>query len=411
MTLGPNAFSKAASVETILMSQPLASHASRQSLRQRYFEVRAYSVELTSGLSSEDALVQSMPDASPAKWHLAHTTWFFETVVLANDPSYKIFSPAFGHLFNSYYNAVGPRHPRPQRGLITRPSLQDVLAYREHVDRAMSEFIDGYEAVDHIVLGLNHEEQHQELLLTDIKHAFFQNPILPSFGWEEPAAPQTNSPQWSRQPGGIVEIGASSNAIFAFDNERPRHQVLVKPYRIATNVITNGEFAAFIDDGGYRRPEFWLSDGWTTVQSEGWRAPLYWDGDGSGDWTVFTLAGPRPLNHAAPVQHVSFYEAAAFAAWAGKRLPTEFEWEAASADFPHGAVWEWTRSSYDPYPGFKAFDGVVAEYNGKFMVGQLVLRGGSTATPRDHARPSYRNFFPPHARWQFSGIRLAEDCE
>jgi ergothioneine biosynthesis protein EgtB len=394
------------------MSEAIASSSSRSELEERFSEVRDCSMRIAARLSPEDALVQSMPDASPTKWHLAHTTWFFETVILSKLPRYKAFDPAFNYLFNSYYNAVGPRHPRPQRGLITRPSLEQVFAYREYVDAAMLEAIGEADRIDDIVLGLNHEQQHQELMLTDIKHAFFQNPTLPVFGWDERHACRVDQSDWSRQQGGLVEVGATSNRTeFAFDNERPRHQVLLQPYKIATNTVTNGEFAAFIDDGGYRRPEFWLSDGWSAVQSEGWSSPLYWLGGDRGEWTVFTLGGEHPLNLAAPVQHVSFFEAAAFAAWAGKRLPTEFEWEAASRDFAFGSVWEWTRSSYDPYPGFKTFEGMAAEYNGKFMVGQMVLRGGSIATPRGHARSSYRNFFPPNARWQFSGIRLADDWE
>jgi ergothioneine biosynthesis protein EgtB len=349
-----------------------------------------------------------MPDASPVKWHLAHTSWFFETVILAQQPGYKPFDPRFAFLFNSYYEALGPRHARPRRGLLTRPSLDEVLAYRAHVDVAMAQACADESLQDIITLGLNHEQQHQELILTDIKHAFFQNPLLPAYTGE-PSAP--HAPQelaWLEHPGGLSLIGHDSPN-FAFDNERPRHQALLRPFRIASRPVSNSDYQAFIADGGYRRPEFWLSDGWARAQDEGWDAPLYWLTDNDGSENVFTLAGVQKLDPHAPVEHVSFYEAAAYAAWAGARLPTEFEWEASAPLFPNGEVWEWTRSSYDPYPGFKPFTGVAAEYNGKFMVGQIVLRGGSSATPPGHMRPTYRNFFPPAARWQFSGIRLAED--
>ena len=378
------------------------------SLAQAYGEVRAYSEALAAPLSAEDAGVQSMPDASPTKWHLAHTSWFFETVILSRVPGYKPFDPRFAFLFNSYYEALGPRHPRPKRGLITRPSLDEVLAYRAHVDRGMTAAFDDASQREAILLGLHHEQQHQELLLTDIKHAFFSNPLLPAYRTEAPA-PQPAAPlDGISLPGGVSLIG-HDGAGFAFDNESPRHQVLLRPFRIASRPVTNGEYRAFIEDGGYRRAEFWLSDGWSRVQEESWEAPLYWLKDDDGSESVFTLSGVRPLDPNAPVEHVSFFEAAAYAAWAKARLPTEFEWEAASPLFDHGQVWEWTRSSYDPYPGFKAFEGVAQEYNGKFMVGQMVLRGGSIATPPGHIRSTYRNFFPPAARWQFSGIRLAED--
>ena len=376
-----------------------------------YAEIRAATLALAAPLSAEDCAVQSMPDASPVKWHLAHTSWFFETVLLARRPGYKPFDPAFTYLFNSYYESAGPRHPRPRRGLLTRPSLDRVLAYRDHVDAAMERLlVDADEAeLAAVALGLNHEQQHQELILTDLKHAFFCNPLLPAYQEAAPAPHAATALEWRGHPGGIVSVGHRGET-FAFDNESPRHQVLLQPFRIASRPVTNGEYAAFIADGGYRRAEFWLSDGWALVQAEGWDAPLYWLSDDDGSRRVFTLNGLVTPDPNAPVSHVSVFEAAAYAAWAGKRLPTEFEWEAASDQFDHGAVWEWTRSAYDPYPGFKPFQGIAAEYNGKFMVGQMVLRGGSVATPPGHARASYRNFFPPQARWQFSGIRLAEDA-
>jgi ergothioneine biosynthesis protein EgtB len=352
-----------------------------------------------------------MPDASPVKWHLAHTSWFFETVLLGRRPGYKPFDPSFAYLFNSYYEALGPRHPRPQRGMLTRPSLDEVMAYRAHVDAAMESVIaaDAEAFQQTLILGLHHEEQHQELILTDIKHAFFANPLLPAYGRDAPPATGATELAWRGHPGGLVEIGHQGEH-FAFDNETPRHVVMLRPFRIASRPVSNGEYLDFIADGGYRRPEFWLSDGWAKAQAESWNAPLYWLSDNDGSRSVFTLAGARELDRHAPVEHVSFFEAAAYAAWAGKRLPTEFEWEAAARDFAFGQVWEWTRSSYDPYPGFRPFAGAAEEYNGKFMVGQIVLRGGSVASPPGHVRATYRNFFPAPTRWQFSGIRLAEDA-
>jgi len=388
------------------------------SLVQAYAAVRAHTEALARPLSAEDCGLQSMPDASPVKWHLAHTSWFFETVILAKRPGYKPFDPRFAFLFNSYYEALGPRHPRPRRGLLSRPGLEEVLAWRAHVDAAMADACADETLQDLITLGLHHEQQHQELILTDIKHAFFSNPLLPAYRADVPAPRQAQPLDRVSIPGGVSLIGHDGSG-FAFDNESPRHQVLLRPFRIASRPVSNGEYQAFIADGGYRRPEFWLSDGWAKVQEEGWEAPLYWLKDDDGSATenafVFTLSGVQRLDPHAPVEHVSFYEACAYATWAKARLPTEFEWEAAAtADagkplFDHGEVWEWTRSSYDPYPGFKAFEGVAAEYNGKFMIGQMVLRGGSSATPPGHIRDTYRNFFPPQARWQFSGIRLAED--
>jgi len=376
-----------------------------------YRRIRDRSLALVAGLSAEDCGVQSMPDASPVKWHLAHTTWFFETLILAERPHYRNFDDRFAFLFNSYYEGLGPRHPRPRRGMLTRPSLDAVIAYRAHVDRAMEDAIaQDLPAVEHhVMLGLHHEEQHQELILTDIKHAFFGNPLLPAYRSEAAATVQAEPLRWVAHPGGLVEIGHKGGD-FAFDNETPSHLVMLSPFKIASRPVSNGEYLEFIEDGGYRRPEFWLSDGWALSQSENWNAPLYWLCDDDGRRSLFTLSGVHEMDVHAPVEHVSFFEAAAYAAWAGKRLPTEFEWEAASGDFLHGTVWEWTRSSYDPYPGFKSFAGAVSEYNGKFMVGQMVLRGGSSASPPGHVRRTYRNFFAPSARWQFSGIRLAEDA-
>jgi ergothioneine biosynthesis protein EgtB len=383
-------------------------------LAQAYAEVRAYTEALAQPLSAEDCQLQSMPDASPVKWHLAHTSWFFENVILAGRAGYKPFDPHFAYLFNSYYEALGPRHPRPRRGYLSRPSLEEVYAYRAHVDAAILEASSDEAVHGLITLGLNHEQQHQELILTDIKHAFFSNPLLPAYRTGAIESRAAEPLDVISMPGGVTLVGHDGQG-FAFDNEGPRHQSLLRPFRIASRPVSNAEYRSFIADGGYHRAEFWLSDGWARAQEEHWEAPLYWLKDDDGSESHFTLSGVRPLDPNAPVVHVSFYEAAAFAAWAGARLPTEFEWEAAATSdackhrLAFGQVWEWTRSAYDPYPGFKAFEGVAAEYNGKFMVGQMVLRGGSSATPPGHIRPTYRNFFPPHARWQFSGIRLAED--
>jgi ergothioneine biosynthesis protein EgtB len=402
-------------------------------LRDRFQSVRSLSLALAAPLSAEDQCIQSMPDASPTKWHLAHTTWFFETVLLQpHATGYRVFDAAFAYLFNSYYEALGPRHPRPQRGLLTRPSLEQVQAYRRHVDEAVDALLAGagedtdWEAVAPIIeLGLNHEQQHQELILTDILHALSCNPLLPAYRTAPTPALRLASVapamRWLSRPGGVVEVGHAGGG-FSFDNETPRHAALLQPHAIADRLVNCGEYAQFIADGGYERPELWLSDGWAAVQAQGWRHPAYWlapddprlvHHGATAGWHVFGLHGVRPLEPEAPVSQLSFYEAAAYAEWAGARLPTEFEWEAAH-DAPgisqmSGHVWQWTRSSYDPYPGFRPLSGVAAEYNGKFMVGQLVLRGGSAATPAGHARPSYSNFFPPAARWQFSGLRLAKD--
>jgi ergothioneine biosynthesis protein EgtB len=412
---------------------PIADRVSdagaRSELLRRLQAVRAHSLALAAPLGTEDQAVQSMPDASPTKWHLAHTSWFFETVVLQpHAPGYTVFDPAYARLFNSYYESLGPRHPRPQRGLLTRPSLDEVLAYRAHVDAALGRLADAAgsaawtAAAPLLELGLHHEQQHQELIATDILHAFSCNPLLPA--WQPaPAAPalrlaQAQPPlRWLAHPGGVAAVGHAGDG-FAFDNETPRHEVLLRPYALADRLVCCGEWLQFIEDGGYATASLWLSDGWAAVQQQGWRTPAYWLAPDdprapAGHWQVFGPQGVRPLDPAAPVTHVSFYEAAAYAAWAGARLPTEFEWEALAAQGglheATGHAWQWTRSSYDPYPGFRPLAGAVGEYNGKFMVGQLVLRGGSAYTPPDHARPTYRNFFPPAARWQCTGVRLARE--
>jgi ergothioneine biosynthesis protein EgtB len=369
-----------------------------------------------------------MPDASPSKWHLAHTSWFFETVVLQEFlAGYQPFNACYHYLFNSYYEALGPRHARPRRGMLTRPGLAEVLQYRAHVDAAMQRLIGIADDADLaaasllMTLGLHHEQQHQELIWTDILHAFACNPLLPAAvpGLPEPA-PGNGSVRWLEHPGGIVQVGCDAGAqAFAFDNEGPRHAALLRPFAMASTLVRCGDFAEFIADGGYRTASLWLSDGWALVQAQGLQAPANWLAPGdsrapSDQWQVFGLAGVQPLKPEAAVSQLSFYEAAAYAAWAGGRLPTEFEWEAASGlpgmEQLYDTAWQWTRSSYDPYPGFAPLPGAVAEYNGKFMVGQMVLRGGSLATPDGHSRASYRNFFPPAARWQFSGIRLARDA-
>ena len=415
------------------LSRPITQAAS--ALRGKFREVRAASLALAAPLSAEDQCIQSMPDASPTKWHLAHTTWFFETVLLQpHAAGYRPFDERFHYLFNSYYEALGPRHPRPQRGLLTRPSVDEVHAYRTHVDEAVLALLDAgagerdWAAIEPIVtLGLHHEQQHQELLLTDILHALSCNPLLPAYrpatGPALRLAAVPPAMRWLPQPGGLVQVGHEGpQRGFAFDNETPRHAALLQPYAIADRLVSCGDYAQFIADGGYQRPELWLSDGWAAVQAQGWRHPAYWLAaddprlqaqQPQGGWQVFGLHGVRPMEADAPVSQLSFYEAAAYAEWAGARLPTEFEWEAAfnapGISQMTGHVWQWARSSYDPYPGFRPMPGIAAEYNGKFMVGQLVLRGGSVATPAGHTRPSYRNFFPPAARWQFSGLRLAKD--
>jgi ergothioneine biosynthesis protein EgtB len=405
-------------------------------IKRRFADVRALTEALVAPLGDADATVQSMPDASPAKWHLAHTTWFFETFVLRDHaPGYTLHDARFPFLFNSYYEAEGARHARDRRGMITRPSLDEVFAYRRAVTAAVSAAIETLpaEALDLIELGCHHEQQHQELLVTDILHLFSENPCEPAI-WPAARKQPVAMPGpigWIEGAAGIGEVGHAGTG-FAFDCEGPRHAVLLGDHAIADRTVTNGEWAAFIADGGYRDPRHWLADGWAWVKAERVEAPLYWASDGE-TWTRFGLDGRRPIDPAAPVTHVSFYEADAYAAWAGARLPTEAEWERAAADHDpdggnqldaggaveprpstggpafFGDVWEWTGSAYRPYPGFRAAEGAVGEYNGKFMSGQFVLRGGSCATPRGHLRASYRNFFYPHQRWQFTGVRLAKD--
>jgi ergothioneine biosynthesis protein EgtB len=404
-------------------------------LADAYREVRAATEALCAPLSAEDCAVQSMPDASPVKWHLGHTSWFFETLVLEGLPGHAPFHPAFRALFNSYYQSVGEPHPRPERGVLSRPSLEEVRAYRRHVDARILRLLDGgapANALDVVELGLHHEQQHQELILTDLKHAFSRNPLRPAYRERAPEPAGRAGPlRWHGFEAGLREIG-HAGAGFAFDNERPRHRVFVEAFEIASRPVTHAEYLDFVRDGGYVRPELWLSDGFAAVAARGWRAPLYWE-ERDGEWSAFTLGGMAPLRGDEPVCHVSHYEADAYARWAGARLPTEAEWECAAEGAPieggfvesgrlhpapsppagrrpaalFGDVWEWTASAYAPYPGFRPLTGSLGEYNGKFMSNQIVLRGGSCATPRSHVRASYRNFFPPDARWQFSGIRLA----
>jgi ergothioneine biosynthesis protein EgtB len=411
--------------------------AADATLTQRYVEARARSLHLAAPLSAEDCALQSMSDASPVKWHLAHTTWFFETFVLAEAiAGYQPYHPQYRSLFNSYYVGAGPRHPRPQRGLLSRPSLDEVLAYRRHVDGRIKALLDagGPAWAARIELGIHHEQQHQELMLTDLKHLFSHNPLLPVYA--EASAAATAVPalyRWQAQPDGIRLIGAESGS-FCFDNELPRHRVFCEAFEIAMRPVTNREYAEFILDGGYEQHALWLAEGWDIKNAQGWQAPLYWQRDGE-EWTAFTLNGVRVPDPDAPVGHVSFFEADAYARWAGARLPTEAEWEscaaaqqvdghfledsgyepraatARDATQMFGEVWEWTRSAYEPYPGFRSAPGTIGEYNGKFMCNQQVLRGGSCVTPRSHIRTSYRNFFPAAARWQFSGFRLARDLD
>ena len=411
---------------------------SSQSLLQQYLQIRRVTETLCEPLSAEDCVVQSMPDASPAKWHLAHTSWFFETFVLTPLlPGCKAFNECFSFLFNSYYNAVGHRVARPKRGLLSRPSLEEVHAYRRHIDKHMTSLLERPEEMRHaqavVTLGLNHEQQHQELILTDIKHLFGTNPVRPVY--RKGTAAANNSGliplTWRRYHAGLRWIGHEGDG-FAYDNESPRHREFVGEFHLGSRLVNNAEYLAFIEDGGYERPELWLSDGWNARGTHGWQSPLYWDKQGN-TWQILTLAGQGPLVPTEPVCHVSYYEADAYARWARARLPTEAEWEVAAGDLPivgnfldsdrlhptppsspaesqmFGDVWEWTSSPYTPYPGYRPAPGALGEYNGKFMCNQMVLRGGSCATPRSHMRATYRNFFPPEVRWQFSGIRLARD--
>ena len=395
-----------------------ASPVSAGALLDLYRQVRGHSLRLAEPLSAEDQLAQSMPDCSPTKWHLAHTTWFFETFLLIpNVDDYALFDPAFGYLFNSYYEALGARHPRPSRGLLTRPSSREVVDYRAYVDRAMETFLSGKpdrETRGLVVLGLAHEEQHQELLLMDILNLFAASPINPVYSATAPApVTRRQDNAWLAFNGGEAVIGHAGGG-FAFDNEGPSHRAHLAPYELATRLVTNGEWLRFMEEGGYRRHAFWHADGWARAQDEAWTCPLYWRNDG-GIWREMTLAGLRSLDLVAPVSHVSFYEAAAYAAWAGARLPTEAEWEHAVAERGDAfeqladSAWQWTASAYLPHPGFAASEGAVGEYNGKFMINQMVLKGGACVTSRGHSRPSYRNFFYPHQRWMFSGLRLARD--
>ena len=396
------------------------------SLSARYAAVRQHTLKLAAPLSAEDQCVQSMPDTSPTKWHLAHTSWFFENVVLLPHlPSYQVFDEAFAYLFNSYYEALGPRHPRPQRGLLTRPALSQVLAFREHVNAAMQQLLLNEsklsgEALALIELGLNHEQQHQELLLTDALHLLSCNPLLLAYDTHfKHSNANSETLQWLSFDEGLRTLGrAVDETGFAFDNESPAHHRFVQGFQIANRLVTCGEYLAFIKDGGYDNADLWLSEGRAQVLQDDWQYPLYWLAPNdprahSDQWQVFDLNGVHALDPLAPVANLSFYEASAFAQWAGARLPTEFEWEVASshADMHdlHAQVWQWTRSAYEPYPGFVPASGAVREYNGKFMVGQQVLRGSSLATSPQHSRDTYRNFFPAHARWQFSGLRLAKD--
>ncbi|MDJ0705744.1 MAG: ergothioneine biosynthesis protein EgtB [Leptolyngbyaceae cyanobacterium MO_188.B28] len=411
---------------------------SNRSLAECYHQIRQLTERLCHPLETEDYGVQTMPDVSPPKWHLGHTAWFFETfLLLPNLRDYELFHPKFGYLFNSYYEAVGDRHPRPQRGLLSRPTVEEVYRYRAYVDQAMQRLLrvqaENSDLESLLILGLHHEQQHQELLLTDLKHILATNPLRPAYRSDAPSPPinpQASQERWLDYPGGLYSLGHAGED-FAFDNETPQHPVYLQDYWLAARLVTNGEYLEFMEAGGYHKPEYWLSEGWATRQKAQWQAPLYWEKI-EGDWWVMTLAGMRRLNLNEPVCHISGFEADAFARWAGKRLPTEAEWEVAAAQVPlkgnflesdylhpaptsgvtrpdqlYGDVWEWTQSAYLPYPGFKPAEGAIGEYNGKFMCNQMVLRGGSCVTSSNHIRPTYRNFFPLDARWQFSGIRLA----
>ncbi|MCP5364007.1 MAG: ergothioneine biosynthesis protein EgtB [Hyphomicrobiales bacterium] len=420
-------------------------------LLEEFTRVRRQSLAIAEPLSGEDQTVQSMPDASPTKWHLAHTTWFFEAFILKpGAPKYRVFNEAFFYLFNSYYEALGPRHSRPHRGMLTRPSIEDVRAYRAYVDEQIARYVEQAEEPERetieplLILGLNHEQQHQELMLSDVLHLFSCNPLRPAYRTRSASRHPhgATAATWYTFAGGITEVGHQGDT-FSFDNEGPRHVVVVNPFRLASRLVTNGEWKAFMADGGYQRPELWMSDGWSALQDELWHMPLYWRPSEGSEFQTLTLNGEQHVDDAAPICHISYYEADAFARWAGKRLPSEFEWEVAARDVRpvgntlgsgalcpqpanaqpapgrqadecpaqlFGDVWEWTASPYVAYPGYRPAAGALGEYNGKFMCNQMVMRGGSCVTPDGHIRATYRNFFYPHQRWQFSGLRLAEDA-
>jgi len=424
---------------TVLAEPRRETSSTSTSQQSRLMETRRLSLMLVAPLSDEDQVVQANDDASPTKWHLAHTTWFFEAFVLPRFlPDYRLFDDSFEYCFNSYYESVGPRHPRPKRGLLTRPSADQVRAYRAHVDEALERLFARDvpdDAAALVELGIHHEQQHQELLLTDILSLFSCGPLKPAYREAKPGVAVSSALPLAFTPfdGGIVEVGHAGSG-FAYDNEGPRHEALIRPFKLANRCVTNGEWIDFIEDGGYATTILWLADGWNTINAQDWQGPLYFE-EAQGGYMQMSLLGYRPVDPAAPVTHVSFFEADAFARWAGYRLPSEFEWEVASAGLPEqgrtlgadhlrpmpatsgdgltqmfGDVWEWTASAYLPYPGFKAAPGAVGEYNGKFMCNQFVLKGGSCATPEGHIRRTYRNFFYPHQRWQFTGLRLAADA-
>ncbi len=439
--------SAAATTREVAAVDPLPPVLSRaNALIERFQGVRDFTSSLASGLAPEDCVVQSMPDVSPAKWHLAHTTWFFETFIVKKwVPGYRSSVPEYAYLFNSYYNAAGDMHRRDLRGLISRPTVEETHRYRESIDDYVRQLLASAntglldELAPLIELGIHHEQQHQELFVTDIKHVFAQNPLYPVFRQSARNTGSAKPIEFIEFDKAMILIGHSGSS-FSYDNEGPQHQALVGPFALASRPVTNGEFRAFIEAGGYSRPEYWLSLGWTTVNEQRWTAPLYWT-KRDGAWWHYTLSGFREVSDSEPVTHLSYFEADAYANWAGARLPTEFEWEYASAQYPvqgnfvdsgafhpqplgaghllsvekknlqqmFGDVWEWTRSSYSPYPGYRAAPGALGEYNGKFMCNQYVLRGGSCATSQTHMRRTYRNFFQPEKRWQFTGLRLAKD--